>query len=240
MKILLPLIVNIAVIVILLLIDQLSTVNDIKKDRDEAQEQFNELLKENNTNGVTQDENTVLPLTNVVALLAESEQENNKGGIATCSIDENIEEDLWNKQFSRAGVLSEKSDVFIEVANQHDIDPVLFAAIAFHETAWGKSRAVVEKNNPGGLMGSNGLMSFPTLEDGIESMGQTLHNRIIGDGLTTIKDLGGVYAPVGADNDPNNLNKNWVPTITDLTKKLGGLTMKCKENAIGDIVTTAA
>ncbi|MCY8497757.1 NlpC/P60 family protein [Bacillus atrophaeus] len=164
---------------------------------------------------------------------AEEDQKNQDdtvGGGAACSVTGKINETAWNKQFETAGVFSGKQDVFVKVAEKQGIDPVLFAAISFHETGHGTSRAVIEKNNPGGLMGSGGLMVFSSIEEGIEAMGRTLHNRILKDGKTTIKALGAVYAPVGAANDPTNLNANWVPTIEGMVKKLGGLTMNCEDN----------
>jgi hypothetical protein len=159
------------------------------------------------------------------------------GGVggAYCAVDGEINEELWSAQFASAGVFSGKEDVFLRVAEETGIDPVLMAAIALHETGYGTSSAVVEKNNPGGLMGSGGLFVFDTLEEGIESMGQTLHNRIIKDGLVTITDLGSVYAPIGASNDPTNLNVHWVPNVTKVVSSLGGLTMNC-EVLVGDFV----
>ncbi|WP_025731353.1 NlpC/P60 family protein [Heyndrickxia ginsengihumi] len=165
----------------------------------------------------------------------QSEDDEDSGGSgAVCSVTGKIDEKAWNKEFSKAGLFAGTQDVFIAVAQQQGIDPVLFAAIAFNETGFGTSSALVTKNNPGGLMGSNGLMVFSSLDEGIEAMGQTLHNRIIQDGLTTIKDLGSVYAPLGAANDPNNLNANWVPNVTDIVKDLGGLTMNCEANGGGE------
>lgn len=148
-------------------------------------------------------------------------------GGAYCAPDGEIDQNLWDEQFASAGVFSGIGDVFLEVAADQRIDPVLMAAIALHETGHGTSSAVVEKKNPGGLMGKNGLMVFGTLEEGLASMGKTLHNRIIKDGLVTIADLGSVYAPIGASNDPTNLNSHWVPNVTKVVSSLGGLTMNC-------------
>lgn len=152
-----------------------------------------------------------------------------------CSVDGEINEELWDAKMSASGVFSDKGDLFINIASKQGIDPVLMAAIALHETTNGTSSAVIKKNNPGGLMGSDGLMTFSTLDEGLEAMGQTLHNRIIQDGLVTIADLGSVYAPIGAENDPTNLNSHWVPNITKFVSLLGGLTMNCKVQ-IGDFV----
>lgn len=152
------------------------------------------------------------------------------GGSVVCSPTKEINKELWDRSFSKAGVLSSHGDDFIDVAEHYNIDPVLFAAIAFHETGWGTSSAVKNKNNPGGLMNpdGSGLFSYPNLRKGIEAMGYTLNNRINKDGLVTIEDLGSVYAPVGASNDPTNLNIHWVPTVTKYVTELGGLTMNCE------------
>lgn len=149
---------------------------------------------------------------------------------ATCSVDQTINEVMWDSSFAKAGVFKNHGDTFIEIANKKGIDPVLMAAIAFHETGFGTSNAVKTKNNPGGLMNPNGsgLFVYKTLKDGLESMGKTLHNRIIKDGKNTIEKLGSVYAPVGASNDPNGLNSHWVPTVTKIVQSLGGLTMNCE------------
>src|SRR5699024_12770341 len=83
--------------------------------------------------------------------------------------------------------------------------------------------------NRGGMMDPETelqtLQHFPTLKDGLEAMADTLYNRIIGEGLVTIEQLGEVYAPIDAKNDPDNLNKHWIPTMKKLTANLGGLTM---------------
>lgn len=158
------------------------------------------------------------------------------GGGAYCSPSKEIVTSSWNQSFNNAGVLSSHGPTIISLATQYSIDPVLFASIAFHESAFGKSNAIITKNNPGGLMGKNGLMVFATLEDGLESMARTLHNRIIKDGLTTIDKLGSVYAPVGASNDPTGLNNHWVPNISKIVSNLGGLTMNCESYESGTTI----
>lgn len=159
------------------------------------------------------------------------------GSGAYCSPNKEINEAQWNSAFAKAGELSTYGPVFIEKAKKYGIDPVIFAAISFHETTYGKSKALRTKNNPGGLMGSNGLMVFSSIEDGLESMAKTLHNRIIKDGLTTIEKLGSRYAPIGAANDPTGLNKHWVPNVSKIASQLGGLTMNCEAYGNGmDIV----
>ncbi|WP_229751904.1 CHAP domain-containing protein [Marinithermofilum abyssi] len=126
------------------------------------------------------------------------------------------------------GVFEGKAQQFIDAGEQNGVDPVLVAAIALHETGNGKSKAVKQKNNPGGLMGSGGLMSFSSLDEGINKMASNLYRLYIKEGLTTPDKIGPKYAPVGAANDPNGLNKHWVPTVKKYIKQLGGLSYKCE------------
>src|SRR5699024_1893757 len=157
-----------------------------------------------------------------------------------CSATGEINQEKWTSVFQnkeRSGALKGHGEDIIQLSEEKDLDPVLFASIALHETAWGKSNAIQQKNNPGGLMNPDGrgLFQFSTLKEGLESMSQTLYNRIKVDGLVTIEQLGSVYAPVGAANDPNNLNEHWVPTTKEITQKLGGLTMNCEPSVQPDM-----
>lgn len=143
-----------------------------------------------------------------------------------CTIGE-INYEMWETTFARSGVFETYGDTFIELAGEFNIDPVLFATIAMHETGWGTSNAVINLNNPGGLMGSGGLMRFETLEDGMRVMARTINNHVNERGATTLEALRDIYAPLGADNDPTGLNHNWVPAVTSIANQFGGLTMNC-------------
>lgn len=169
----------------------------------------------------------------------QSEQDDETSGYV-CSPDGELDEVAWRKYFeekSESGVLAGHGDHIEEFSDEQGIDPVLFGAITLHESAYGTSDAIVNKNNPGGLMESDGktLQSFSSLKEGLKAMSVTLHNRIVEDGLVTIEDLGNVYAPLDADNDPDGLNENWIPTVEKLTSNLGGLIMNCEENDDVDI-----
>ncbi|GLO65050.1 peptidoglycan DD-metalloendopeptidase family protein [Oceanobacillus kimchii] len=160
-------------------------------------------------------------------------EQNNPSAGYVCSATGEINQEKWEAIFQsekRSGALKGHGDDILQLSEEKGLDPVLFASIALHETAWGESNAIQQKNNPGGLMNpdGSGLFQFSTLKEGLESMSQTLYNRIKVDGLVTIEQLGSVYAPVGADNDPNNLNEHWVPTTQDIAQELGGLTMNCE------------
>lgn len=107
-----------------------------------------------------------------------------------------------------------KAQYIYETSKKNNVNPMLVAAIMKHETGNGTSKAVKELNNPGGLMGNNGLMRFNTLEDGINKMIVILKEYYIDQGLTTIEQIQRKYCPVGASNDPTNLNVHWLPNVT--------------------------
>lgn len=159
--------------------------------------------------------------------------ENNRGSsyYASCSAEGEVNMEAMSSAFENAGVFSGKEDLFIEVADSHNFDPVLLSAIAFHETGYGTSTMVRERNNPGGLYNSSAgtFFSFSSLEEGLDAMASNLARNYYADGLFTIEEIGARYAPIGVDNDPTNLNAHWVPTVTGIVNDLGGLVLHCEE-----------
>ncbi|WP_256992667.1 glucosaminidase domain-containing protein [Paenibacillus sp. XY044] len=123
-----------------------------------------------------------------------------------------------NKTLS--GALKGQGNAFVSAGQKYGIDPALLAAIAIHETGNGSSSAAKNKNNVGGMMGKNGLMTFSSLQDGIDKMASNLKRNYIDKGLTTIEQIQKKYAPVGASNDPNNLNSNWINGVSKYYKML--------------------
>lgn len=71
-------------------------------------------------------------------------------------------------------------------------------------------------------MGKNGLMSFSSLEEGIDKMASNLKRNYFDKGLTTIEQIQKKYAPNGAANDPTNLNSYWTSGVTKYYKMFGG------------------
>ena len=66
-------------------------------------------------------------------------------------------------------------------------------------------------------MGSNGLRSYETADQGIEAVAKLLSTpRYKG---KSIAEIGSFSAPVGASNDPNGLNRAWGTNVTALYDK---------------------
>ncbi len=88
-----------------------------------------------------------------------------------------------------------------------------------HETGYGTSKAVRNQNNTGGIMGSNGLKSYSSREEGSRANAKFLKEKYINDGLNTISKIQKRYCPVGASNDPKGLNKYWLNSVLDYYNK---------------------
>lgn len=118
-----------------------------------------------------------------------------------------------------AGKLSGMGEAFVRAGEQYNVDPALLTAIAQHETGNGKSRAAIEKNNIAGMMGRNGLKAYASVEESIMDMARNLSKNYLGQGLTTLGEIGAKYAPVGASNDPTGLNNHWVTGVSRFIKQ---------------------
>lgn len=86
-------------------------------------------------------------------------------------------------------------------------------AISRHETGNWTSNAYLTKNNFGGMMTSKGLRVFETNEEGLDAFVKLLKNNYFDKGYRTIEQIQKRYAPIGAENDPNNLNSNWLKGV---------------------------
>ena len=106
-------------------------------------------------------------------------------------------------------------------------DEILMAiAIAKWETGHYTSYAFKSLNNVGGMMHWNGsksvLQSFSSLEEGIEKYLNNLDKNYYDLGLDTLEKIQPKYCPIGADNDPNNLNQYWLNGVLNIYNQIRG------------------
>lgn len=126
---------------------------------------------------------------------------------------------------------------FVSAGQKAGVDPRLLVAISGGETSFGKT------GNASGIHNAWGWgpgISFPDWETGINTIAQGLGKNYIGQGLTTIPQIGAKWAPVGASNDPRNLNSNWVRTIGDFYSQLGGTKLAGVPSAATSLPTSTA
>lgn len=115
------------------------------------------------------------------------------------------------------GKLTRKGDMFYYAGSLYNVNPLLLAAISMQETGNGNSNAIKTKNNVGGIMKDSNLgilREFEDIDISIVEMARILKTGYIDKKLKDIPAIGSKYCPVGAKNDPNGLNKHWVPNIT--------------------------
>lgn len=120
--------------------------------------------------------------------------------------------------------LDEVSCKIKKVSQDYGVDWKLAVAISMHETWDYTSYIFKHQNNVGGMW--NGMKgefySYDTLDDGIDAYISNLKTNYYDEGRTTIETIQPKYAPIGAKNDPNDKNRNWIPGVTRRYKELGG------------------
>lgn len=128
------------------------------------------------------------------------------------------------EELSNECTLDEVSCKIKKVAQDYGVDWRLAIAISMHETWDYTSYIFKHQNNVGGMW--NGMKgefySYDTLDDGIDAYISNLKTNYYDEGRTTIETIQPKYAPIGAKNDPNDLNSNWLPGVTRRYKELGG------------------
>lgn len=112
---------------------------------------------------------------------------------------------------------------FVNAGKKYGVDPRFLAAISMNETGNGTSSAYRNKHNAMGISGTTGPKRFASTADSIDKMARTLAKPDgYYKGKNTIAGIANIYAPVGAHNDPHNLNSGWKSAVTRNFAKLGG------------------
>lgn len=118
---------------------------------------------------------------------------------------------------SALGGLAPYEQAFIDAGKKYGMTPdqvKIAMSIAMHETGRGSSHAFRNKNNAMGISpNGGGPRSFGSVEEGIDYGMRNLKKNYFDKGLTTLEQIGAVYAPIGANNDPGNLNRYWTKGV---------------------------
>lgn len=102
-------------------------------------------------------------------------------------------DEILNYRFTR-------EEKFKIAASVYDVDFNMLYAIAKLETGNFTSGLFVNNNNPGGMRGSSGWMSFDSEFEGIMEMARLLRYYYLDQGLTTLEEIGSKYCPDTAEN----------------------------------------
>lgn len=100
---------------------------------------------------------------------------------------------------------------------------VLMVSISKHETGHWSSNLFVNYNNFCGRYksGEKRFYTFNSYEEGLNDYVEFIKNKYA-NGYTSIEAMGNIYAPIGADNDPDNQNIHWIPTVTQFYNEYMG------------------
>lgn len=155
-------------------------------------------------------------------LITKAETNENELDIQIPNQSENVQETQKNEEITDVFEddtcnLDEVSCEIKKAADNYGVDWKLAVAISKHETGNYTSYAFKSLNNVGGMMYWNGtssiLKSFNSLDEGINAYVSNLKTNYYDMGLTTIEEIQKKYAPIGATNDPNDLNSYWVKGV---------------------------
>ena len=104
-----------------------------------------------------------------------------------------------------------------------NVDGRFCAAVAYAENQLATTNLPGRYNTWGMTKRGGGFLSFNSWEDGIRHFFWFITNE--GSpyrGARTIRQIANIWAPIGASNDPNNLNRNWHVNVTRAWAAMGG------------------
>lgn len=134
--------------------------------------------------------------------------------------------------------LEGQGDRFVAEGRDRDIDPRFLVAIAAHETllqTYAPSRLI---KNPFGIGPG---WAFASEAAAIRSAASILARYYIAEGVDTVGAIGAKWAPVGALNDPTDLNLHWERGVGTYFAALGGDPRKpVRLSAQGTLTTCTA
>lgn len=107
----------------------------------------------------------------------------------------------------------------VDTASAVGLDPRAVVAIAAHETLLETYEPSRRIHNPFGL---GPHWEFPGERAAIRTAVDVLDRYYLAEGRETAATIGPKWAPVGAENDPDQLNNHWVSGVSAYYESLGG------------------
>lgn len=135
-------------------------------------------------------------------------------------IDANLATQLDSYLTGKGSPLAGHGNAFVYHSTAVGLDPRLLVAISGAETSFGTYGPSQTIHNPFGM--GPGIV-YPSWDDAIAGAARNLGGSLYkGSGLVTIAQIQRRWAPLGAGNDPTNLNSHWYKNVSRYYAELGG------------------
>ena len=95
-----------------------------------------------------------------------------------------------------------------------NVDTDLALSIGAAESGYYTAKYMLRCNNVYGGMGSNGLIKYRSIENGVYRYIRYLSNNYISKGLTTLPSIGRVYCPTTDENGNRVASPHWIQLVT--------------------------
>ncbi|WP_217913791.1 M23 family metallopeptidase [Miltoncostaea marina] len=109
--------------------------------------------------------------------------------------------------------------VFVAEGVRNGLDPRALVAIARHESVLGTAGSGAGIHN---AFGWGPAIAFQSWQDNIATVARGLAYGYVARGRATLVEIQPVWAPVGAANDPSDLNSAWTEAVSRYYADLGG------------------
>ena len=130
-----------------------------------------------------------------------------------------VQPDLTGYLRKKGSPLADYVPDLVRSANRYRIDPRLLVAIAGGETSFATNGSGPKVHNAWGIGPGRRYGSW---EEGIDSVAKLLRESYVGRGLRSIPAIQTKWAPIGAGNDPRNMNSSWRRNVGQFYSDLGG------------------
>jgi hypothetical protein len=121
------------------------------------------------------------------------------------------------------------AQTFVDAGKKYNVDPAVLAGISQHETGNWTSSAFRNKNNAMGISNAHGPVHMKSVDQSIDMMAKKLSDP---NGpyanANTVGQVGKIYAPANADNDPRHLNGSWISSVSRNADRFAQLTRATK------------
>lgn len=158
---------------------------------------------------------------------AESGQTSSGGGNGASDWGHGISADAVKRALGSSR-MSGYVDKIMSYSNAFKVDPALVTAIILAENGGNPGRNNKNSRFYYDPMSCGGGKNFSNIEKGLWAGIRNLSVNYIRPGGKyrrgngTISNIGSVYCPVGAANDPNGTNRHWVPSVTKYYQSIAG------------------